>query len=364
MKNLAYIIALASASLALDMQELAFDMQEYEYYQRLYDEHSDTDSTTQSHTTTQDIHKSQIQSHYNDIQTTQETNPNYLTKEEIISKYPQRIMRYISTDSYINLRESPNGKVIYEINKNELPSLCEYSTKSVKNQGLIFLISKWEKDLKNPKWYEVGYIPPNAKNTAQAYYGSIHESQISFGCHILDEADRLAQIKRRSTKHLSDTHSLASTLKNNKIHSLLVLKEERKLKVLARELNTDRVYVAKTYHIALGYNPIGHKSTQGDGKTPEGEYFIDGKNPKSLYYLNLGISYPNKADIAQAKARGVSAGGDIKIHGISTDPKNIRGGKSNAYFGDQNAGCISVENHEIKELYDAVPIGTKILILP
>ncbi len=64
----------------------------------------------------------------------------------------------------------------------------------------------------------------------------------------------------------------------------------------------------KTYKIALGKNPIGHKQFKGDGKTPEGVYFIDGKNPKSKYFLNLGISYPNEKDKEYAAKHNKSAG--------------------------------------------------------
>lgn len=114
----------------------------------------------------------------------------------------------------------------------------------------------------------------------------------------------------------SDLHSLQSALKGNAIDSLLVEKSDRVLKVLAKDSINGEIYVAKTYHIALGGNPQGYKTQEGDSKTPEGLYLIDSKNPKSRFYLNLGISYPNSADLAQAKARGVSAGGDIKIHGL------------------------------------------------
>ena len=72
----------------------------------------------------------------------------------------------------------------------------------------------------------------------------------------------------------------------------------------------------KTYPVALGFNPVGHKQFEGDGKTPEGRYIINDRNPNSGYHKNLGVSYPNDADRAYAAAQGKSAGGDIKIHGM------------------------------------------------
>ena len=65
----------------------------------------------------------------------------------------------------------------------------------------------------------------------------------------------------------------------------------------------------KTYNFELGFAPTGHKTFEGDGKTPEGRYYIDRKNPNSQFYLSLGISYPNAQDRAKAAALGKSPGG-------------------------------------------------------
>jgi murein L,D-transpeptidase YafK len=73
--------------------------------------------------------------------------------------------------------------------------------------------------------------------------------------------------------------------------------------------------ILKTYKTDLGFAPKGHKQFEGDGKTPEGSYIIDRHNPKSLFHLSVGISYPNEADIAFAKAQGREPGGEIFIHG-------------------------------------------------
>lgn len=115
----------------------------------------------------------------------------------------------------------------------------------------------------------------------------------------------------------------------------------------------------KTYQIALGSNPVGHKEFEGDGKTPEGIYTINDKNPNSSYYLNLGISYPNERDIQNAKNAGKSPGGDIKIHGLKNGLGFI--GKLHREI-DWTQGCIAVTNEEMDELYKAVPIGTEIEI--
>lgn len=69
------------------------------------------------------------------------------------------------------------------------------------------------------------------------------------------------------------------------------------------------------FPIALGFAPAGDKFQEGDGKTPEGTFLIDRRNPNSAYHLSLGINYPQPEDRARAHAAGVSPGGDIVIHG-------------------------------------------------
>lgn len=119
--------------------------------------------------------------------------------------------------------------------------------------------------------------------------------------------------------------------------------------------------LVKSFSISLGRNPKGHKQFEGDNKTPEGNYFIDGKNPNSKYHKNLGISYPNNQDRKFAKAAGKSAGGDIKIHGLPNGKGEI--GKAHL-LSDWTAGCIALTNAEIDELYAAVKYKTPIQIYP
>ncbi len=71
--------------------------------------------------------------------------------------------------------------------------------------------------------------------------------------------------------------------------------------------------ILRSYRIALGRDPVGHKMQEGDGRTPEGRYTIDRRNPKSKYYLALHISYPEPDYVASARAAGLDPGGDIMI---------------------------------------------------
>lgn len=139
------------------------------------------------------------------------------------------------------------------------------------------------------------------------------------------------------------------------IDSLCVIKEKRALEVFSQGKHI------KTYQISLGRNPIGDKQIERDKKTPEGLYTINDKNPNSHFYRNLGISYPNEQDIAEATNLGKTAGKDIKIHGLGTMRGSL--GKLHLWM-DWTAGCIAVTNTEIDELYNAVNVGTPILIIP
>ncbi len=110
----------------------------------------------------------------------------------------------------------------------------------------------------------------------------------------------------------------------------------------------------RTYPMGMGFAPVGHKQFEGDGKTPEGSYIIDRRNPNSLFHLSIGISYPNAEDRAFAAAQGRSPGGDIFIHGgprRGIDPMNVR---------DWTAGCIAVTDRQIEEIYSMVKDGTPI----
>ncbi|OYX44575.1 MAG: hypothetical protein B7Z02_04515 [Rhodobacterales bacterium 32-67-9] len=131
---------------------------------------------------------------------------------------------------------------------------------------------------------------------------------------------------------------------------IIIYKGERKMHLV------NGTKALKTYKIGLGGNPVGDKQFEGDGKTPEGYYRIDRRNPNSTYHLSLGISYPNEQDVAEAKALGKEPGGDIFIHGRAR--KNKGRGK------DWTAGCIAVKDNEMEEIYAMVGTGTEIVILP
>ena len=132
--------------------------------------------------------------------------------------------------------------------------------------------------------------------------------------------------------------------------------------------------LARTYRIGLGLSPVGDKVRAGDRRTPEGEFYIFTKNERSAFYLSLGLSYPNTAHaerglrdglITRAQYEAITRalrakkappqnthlGGDIYIHGNSAQ-------------SDWTWGCVALENEDIRELFDAVGVGTPVKIEP
>ena len=170
---------------------------------------------------------------------------------------------------------------------------------------------------------------------------------IIFAVVFIISSSREKQIKEELNDNMTE---------NIKIDLIVVEKAKRILSIY------DNESLIKSYKISLGKNPVGHKQFEGDSKTPEGVYYIDGKNPKSKYFLNLGISYPNEKDKEYAASHKKSAGGDIKIHGL---PNGFSLAKPlfNIY-GDWTQGCIAVNNEDMAELYNIIDIGTKIEIKP
>lgn len=127
---------------------------------------------------------------------------------------------------------------------------------------------------------------------------------------------------------------------------VVILKGDRKMYLMHGEK------ALKAYDVDLGFSPEGHKEFEGDGRTPEGRYFVDRRNPNSAFYLSLGISYPNSRDRARAAAAGKSPGGDIFIHG---GPRSF-----DRQGADWTAGCVSVTNKEIESVFSMVPMGTPV----
>ena len=147
---------------------------------------------------------------------------------------------------------------------------------------------------------------------------------------------------------LSGCASKFRTYNGPEITRVVVFKSARRMYLLHHDK------ALKAYIIDLGFAPVGDKQVEGDGKTPEGHYMIDRRNPDSRFHLSLGIDYPRPEDIEEAKSLGQDPGGDIFIHG--------RGTWASRWRPDWTWGCIAVTNDEMEDIYAMVRTGTPISI--
>ncbi len=136
---------------------------------------------------------------------------------------------------------------------------------------------------------------------------------------------------------------------------IVVEKEKRKLHLI----RGDEIF--RSFDIALGISPVGDKLSEGDLKTPEGIYMLDKRNPDSDFFLSIHISYPNSGDRREARAKGVSPGGQIMIHGQPNEPTY-----SAAYYKKQDwtNGCIAVSNSDMIDIWLMTPNDIAIDIRP
>ena len=139
------------------------------------------------------------------------------------------------------------------------------------------------------------------------------------------------------------------------VDRVVVYKHERRLVLLSRGKEL------RSYRGALGGEPIGPKTRQGDHRTPEGSYVLDSRNANSHFYKAFHVSYPNLTDIAAARKLGISPGGDIMLHGL---PKEYSFVEKAQALHDWTDGCIAVSNEEMDEIWRLVRVGTPIDIKP
>jgi murein L,D-transpeptidase YafK len=150
-------------------------------------------------------------------------------------------------------------------------------------------------------------------------------------------------------------HAATGPRPDQKADLVVVYKAKRELQLLHHGR------VIRRYDVALGRNPEGHKRMEGDGRTPEGVYQIDWRNPASNFHRALHVSYPLPRDLPSAARWGVSPGGLIMVHGLPN-------GFDRDYVGhperDWTNGCIALTNDEIDEIWSLVDDGTTIIIYP
>ncbi|MDR2214475.1 MAG: L,D-transpeptidase family protein [Nevskiaceae bacterium] len=119
--------------------------------------------------------------------------------------------------------------------------------------------------------------------------------------------------------------------------------------------------VLRSYRIALGLVPVGHKEQVGDFRTPEGHYTLTWRNARSDYFLSIQVSYPSPEDVERAQKAGVDPGGAIMIHGL---PNRMRREARYYQERDWTDGCIAVSNSDMVEIWLLTQDNMPIDILP
>ena len=153
------------------------------------------------------------------------------------------------------------------------------------------------------------------------------------------------------------------------MHTIVIEKEKRCLS--AYDAEGRRLLLCR---VALGKNPVGHKQCEGDGKTPEGAYFVCLKRENGKYGYSLGLSYPSLTDAKNAVSEGrlnadllhlfeaaeretkrppwgTALGGEIYIHGGGCD-------------SDWTAGCIALSDEDAWRLFALIDHGDRVTIIP
>jgi murein L,D-transpeptidase YafK len=109
-------------------------------------------------------------------------------------------------------------------------------------------------------------------------------------------------------------------------------KYDSQLEVWVKYTATEKYKLFHTYKVCALAGSLGPKRMQGDYQVPEGFYYINEFNPRSMYHLSLGLNYPNASD--RILSDSLQPGGDIYIHGSCV-----------------TTGCIPITDKQIEDLY-------------
>jgi murein L,D-transpeptidase YafK len=149
--------------------------------------------------------------------------------------------------------------------------------------------------------------------------------------------------------------------------SIRVEKKARRLTLLSRGKKVLEL------RVGLGFAPAGHKEREGDGRTPEGDYYLCTRNEKSRFHLFLGISYPGPLDAeAGLRAGRIDAATAAKVRAVRPPAcppwKTPLGGEVGIHgrgaSRDWTAGCVALENADMDVIWVACPLGTPVRIEP
>lgn len=132
--------------------------------------------------------------------------------------------------------------------------------------------------------------------------------------------------------------------------------------------------VVRNFRTGLGFAPVGAKQKEGDGKTPEGVFYVPRLIPESSHHKAFLLSYPSRDDATRGLTAGVITSSQrnaiITAHDMCKEPPQYTalGGLLEILGGggedDWTAGSIAVEDADIDEMWKAIEVGDTIVVLP
>lgn len=109
-----------------------------------------------------------------------------------------------------------------------------------------------------------------------------------------------------------------------------IFKQEAELEVWVKKDKSFELF--RSYPICtFGFGGLGPKLKEGDGKAPEGFYYVKANqlNPNSSYHLSFNLGYPNRFDRAHNRT-----GSALMVHGNCV-----------------SIGCYAMTDSKIEEIY-------------
>ncbi len=207
----------------------------------------------------------------------------------------------------------------------------------------------------------------------ERFHCRVASAMLAFAClasYSCTQSSAVGGGKEKGTSAVQQADANTPQVLNSPIADprIVVHKAKRELQLFSKGV------LVRTYRVGLGFNPVDDKTREGDGCTPEGEFYIFTKNPRSNYYLSLGISYPNSEDAARGLRDGLITQAQhnqivAAIRKKKAPPQNTPLGgliyiHGHGSTSDWTLGCVAVENQAIKELFAAVQVGTPVVIKP
>ncbi len=149
---------------------------------------------------------------------------------------------------------------------------------------------------------------------------------------------------------------------------IYIYKEKRRLYVVQSNV------MVRDYPIGLGSNPSGDKESEGDGRTPEGDFLILRKDPASPFKQALILNYPDSRHAERALFAGIISMPEFKEILVAAERRAVPplytklGRQLCIHAGgahkDWTHGSVALYDSDMNELFKVASTGTPVHIRP